>query len=264
MAGYQSAMGYLIMYEVVTSILCISPSWDTVLCVCCMYMHREIWNLHSLNLCFYSTYIFLILPIFHKTVVYFPGIHICAFLPNSLIMLSSWAEICHFMSFQPEETLISHSFISPLSSLCIQTILWPLGCGSRVEHSWVFWCLGASDDNGCLHQKSWTSTKTAVVCLSPWYIYHIGSLRPVGHLIIGAMLRDTIKGTLWSTDYDGIFENYFRFLSVVSKLITLAKWYSYHNHNFTSNWYVIFIALQKIQYEFHGGIQKQWEKILKF
>ena len=29
-----------------------------------------------------------------------------------------------------------------------------------------------------------------------WYIYHIESLRPVGNLIIGAMLRDTIEGAL--------------------------------------------------------------------
>jgi len=35
-----------------------------------------------------------------------------------------------------------------------------------------------------------------LLCLSPWYIYHIECLRPVGHVIIGAMLRDTIKGTL--------------------------------------------------------------------
>jgi hypothetical protein len=59
MAGCQSVMGYLIMYKVVTSILCVSPSWGTVLCVCCMQMHSEIWNLHSLNLCFDCTYIFI-------------------------------------------------------------------------------------------------------------------------------------------------------------------------------------------------------------
>jgi len=32
---------------------------------------------------------------------------------------------------------------------------------------------------------------SVLLCLSPWYMYHIESLRPVGYLIIGAMLRDT-------------------------------------------------------------------------
>jgi hypothetical protein len=109
MARCQSVMGYLIMYKVVTSILCVSPSWGTVLCVGCMHMHSEIWNLHSLNLCFDSTYIFLILPNFHKNSGLLSWNTHLFFLPNSLIMLSSWAEICHFKSFQPEETLIFQS-----------------------------------------------------------------------------------------------------------------------------------------------------------
>ena len=59
-------------------------------CVMCrMHMHSEIWNLHSMNLCFDSTYIFLILSNFHKNSGLLSwNTHLC-FLPNSLIMLSS-------------------------------------------------------------------------------------------------------------------------------------------------------------------------------
>jgi hypothetical protein len=59
MAGCQRVMGYAITYKVVTSILCRSPPWSTVLCVCCLHMHSETWNLHSVNLCFDATYIFI-------------------------------------------------------------------------------------------------------------------------------------------------------------------------------------------------------------
>lgn len=130
-------MGYLIIYKVITSILCVSPSWETVLCVCCMHMHREIS---------YQTFI--------KTVVYFPGIHICAFYPIPWLRFQVEQKSLILSLFnQRKHRFFNHNFISPLSSSCVQTILWPIVCASRVEHSWAFWCLGASDDNGCRHKK---------------------------------------------------------------------------------------------------------------